>query len=41
VEGLIDYRGIVYPVFNFHQRRGLSHLGPIGFTAHKKKDPAA
>jgi hypothetical protein len=38
VEDLIDYRGTVYPVFNLYQWRGLSHPGPIGFTAHKKKD---
>ena len=33
VEGLIDYRGKVYPVFNIVQRLGLSSTGPIGFTA--------
>ncbi len=33
VEGLINYRGTVYPVFNLTQRLGLSKRGPIGFTA--------
>jgi purine-binding chemotaxis protein CheW len=37
VEGLIDYRGIIYPVFNLAQQLGLSRPGPIGFTAEKKK----
>jgi len=32
VEGLIDYRGTVYPIFNIGQRLGLSRPGPIGFT---------
>ena len=36
VEGLIDYRGIIYPVFNLAQQLGLSMPGPIGFTAEKK-----
>jgi len=35
VEGLIDYRGTVYPVFNLSQRLGLS-MGPIGFIAEEK-----
>lgn len=33
VEGLIDYRGTIYPVFNLARRLGLSRRGPIGFTA--------
>lgn len=33
VEGLIDYRGGIYPVFNLRQRLGLGRQGPIGFTA--------
>lgn len=33
VEGLIDYRATVYPVFNLAQRLGMSKPGPIGFTA--------
>jgi len=36
VEGLIDYRGTVYPVFNLAQRLGLSKPAPIGFTAEDK-----
>jgi purine-binding chemotaxis protein CheW len=39
VEGLLDYRGIIYPVFNLGQRLGLGKPGPIGFTA-EQKDPA-
>jgi purine-binding chemotaxis protein CheW len=37
VEGLIDYRGVIYPVFNLAQQLGLSMPGPIGFTAEKKQ----
>ncbi len=37
VEGLIDYRGTIYPVFNLEQRLGLKRTGPIGFAA---KEPA-
>lgn len=33
VEGLIDYRGIIYPVFSLAQRLGLKPQGPIGFSA--------
>lgn len=36
VEGLIDYRGTVYPVFNLAQRLGMSKPGPIGFTAEQR-----
>jgi purine-binding chemotaxis protein CheW len=36
VEGLLDYRGAVYPVFNPAQRLGVSAPGPIGFTAEEK-----
>lgn len=32
VEGLIDYRGTVYPVFNLGQRLGLSRSGLVGIT---------
>jgi purine-binding chemotaxis protein CheW len=35
VEGLIDYRGTVYPVFNLMRRLGLNSPGPIGFTAEE------
>jgi purine-binding chemotaxis protein CheW len=31
VEGLMDYRGTVYPVHNLAQRLGLGKAGPIGF----------
>jgi purine-binding chemotaxis protein CheW len=33
VEGLIDYRGTIYPVFNLERRLGMSKTEPIGFTA--------
>ena len=33
VEGLLDYRGAIYPVFNLQQRLGLQQHGPIGFIA--------
>lgn len=33
VEGILDYRGRIYPVFNIEKRLGLKPLGPIGFTA--------
>jgi purine-binding chemotaxis protein CheW len=36
VEGLIDYRGTVYPVFNLAQMLGLGVPGQIGFTAEEK-----
>lgn len=39
VEGLIDYRGTIYPIFNLEQRIGLKRQAPIGFTAHEA--PAA
>jgi len=32
IEGLIDYRGTVYPIFNLAQRFGLTKPGAIGFT---------
>jgi purine-binding chemotaxis protein CheW len=38
VEGLIDYRGTIYPVFNLSQRLGLSKRGPIGFTPDEKEE---
>ena len=37
VEGLIDYRGTIYPVFNLNQRLGIGRRGPIGFTAEGKE----
>jgi chemotaxis signal transduction protein len=39
VEGLLDYRGAVYPVFNLAQRLGMSRQGPIGFLAGEKDGP--
>jgi purine-binding chemotaxis protein CheW len=36
VEGLLDYRGTVYPVHNLAQRLGLARPGPIGFAAAQK-----
>ncbi len=36
VEGLLDYRGTVYPVHNLAQRLGLARPGPIGFAAVQK-----
>ncbi len=41
VEGLIDYRGNLYPVFNLAQRLGISKPGPIGFTAQEQERPEA
>src|SRR5574337_608203 len=41
VEGLIDYRGVVYPLFNLSQRLGMSKSGPIGFTVEEKAQAAA
>ncbi len=41
VEGLIDYRGIIYPVFNLVRRLGLSKPGPIGFTTSVPERPDA
>lgn len=34
IEGVMDYRGTIYPVFHLAQVLGLSRTGPIGFTAH-------
>jgi chemotaxis signal transduction protein len=39
VEGLLDYRGAVYPVFNLSQRLGMSRQGPIGFLAGENDSP--
>jgi chemotaxis signal transduction protein len=41
VEGLIDYRRTIYPMFNLAQRLGLSKPGPIGFTAKETERAAA
>ncbi len=40
VDGLIDYRGTVYPVFNLEKRLGISKTGPIGFTAKEQERSA-
>ncbi len=37
VEGLIDYRGDIYPVFNLRQRLGLGKQAPIGFAAGEEQ----
>jgi purine-binding chemotaxis protein CheW len=37
VEGLLDYRGTVYPVYSLAQRLGLGKPGPIGFTAGQEE----
>ena len=34
IEGVMEYRGAIYPVFHLAQLLGLSRTGPIGFTAH-------
>lgn len=34
IEGVMEYRGTIYPVFHLAQVLGLSRTGPIGFTAH-------
>ncbi len=41
VEGLLDYRGTIYPVFNLALLLGLSRPGPIGFTAPAGTEPPA
>ena len=41
VEGLIDYRGAIYPVFNLAQRLNIGKAGPIGFTAEEKDGAGA
>ncbi len=33
VEGLIDYRGVIYPLFNLGRRLGMSGPGPVAFPA--------
>ncbi len=39
VEGVLDYRGTIYPVYNLAQMVGLSSPGPIGFTAPDQEAP--
>ncbi len=41
VEGLIDYRGTVYPIFNLVKRLGLNRPGPLGFAAETQELPGA
>lgn len=36
LEGLLDYRGTIYPVYNLAERLGIGKPGPIGFTAEEK-----
>lgn len=37
VDGVIDFRGVVYPVFNLVHRLGLTKPGPIGFAAQAQE----
>ncbi len=39
VEGLLDYRGTIYPVHDLARRLGLGQSGPLGFTAAGKGSP--
>jgi len=39
VEGLLDYRGSIYPVLNLGMLLGTSRPGPIGFTAANEQQP--
>jgi chemotaxis signal transduction protein len=39
VEGVMDYRGTLYPVIQVAQVLGLSRPGPIGFTAPDEQPP--
>ncbi|MDA8099703.1 MAG: chemotaxis protein CheW [Nitrospiraceae bacterium] len=36
VEGIMDYRGELYPVFQLAQLLGIPQPGPIGFTASEQ-----
>jgi len=41
IEGIMEYRGAVYPVIALSQLLGLSRPGPIGFTAAEgERSPA-
>ncbi len=40
IEGLLDYRGTVYPVHNLARLLGMSRPGPIGFTAGEQESAA-
>lgn len=37
VEGLLEYRGAIYPVYNLAQRLGLAKPAPPGFTAEQQQ----
>jgi purine-binding chemotaxis protein CheW len=39
IEGLMEYRGAIYPVFQLSALLGISRPGPIGFTAQKGGQP--
>jgi chemotaxis signal transduction protein len=39
VEGLMDYRGTIFAVFQLSQLLGLPKPGPIGFTAPAEQQP--
>jgi len=41
VEGLIDYRGTVYPIFSLIKRLGLNRPAPIGFAAETNESTGA
>lgn len=38
VEGLLDYRGVLYPVFDLPRLLGIANQDPIGFTAAAAAD---
>jgi purine-binding chemotaxis protein CheW len=38
IEGIMEFRGTVYPVFHLAQLLGVSRPGPIGFTAASGDD---
>ena len=38
VEGLLDYRGVVYPVFNIAQQLGMVKTGPVGSPSAETAD---
>ena len=35
VEGLIDYRGVIYPIFNLGRQLGMGGPGPVAFPARE------
>jgi purine-binding chemotaxis protein CheW len=40
VEGLLDYRGTIYPVYNLVKRLGLKGAGPAGSSAEQQAGTA-